>query len=304
MWCADTEKDAPVRRASLSGATAVVTGGASGIGRALGEALLDGGAMVVLADRDSEKLARTVEQLTEKHGELVRGCTLDVSDRAAVQALVADTSERHGGIDYFFNNAGISLGGPTHEQSGEHWDRIIETNLGGVVNGVLAAYPLMVSQGHGHIINTASAAGLVPPPFVVAYAATKHAVVGVTTGLRPEAALHGVRVSVLCPGAVETSILDSRPSSDLPRTLSEPVTPRAYLARLHQRPISAERFAATALAHVLRNRAIIVIPRITKSLWYLHRLSPTLAQNLSKSIAKIVDKDLVRPQAIQPSLDS
>ena len=270
----------------------------------MGEALLAGGATVVLADLDSENLARTVEQLTARHGNSVRGCTLDVGDRDAVQALVDETSARHGGIDYFFNNAGISLGGPTHEQSGAHWDRIIDTNLVGVVNGVLAAYPLMVAQGHGHIINTASAAGLVAPPFVVAYAATKHAVVGLTTGLRPEAALHGVRVSVLCPGAVETSILDAQPSSDLPQTVSQPVTARTYLTRLHQRPMPAERFAAIALARISRNRAIIVIPRSAKSLWYLHRLSPALAQRLSRSIARIVDKDLVRPLTTRPSVDS
>lgn len=140
--------------------------------------------------------------LATTHGTSVIGCPLDVSDRAAVRELVDQTVARDGRIDYFFNNAGISLGGPTNEMSGAHWDLIIQTNIMGVVNGLLAVYPLMIDQGHGHIITTASAAGLVPPPFVAAYAATKHAVVGLSTGLRPEAALHGVRISVLCPGAL------------------------------------------------------------------------------------------------------
>ena len=106
-----------------------------------------------------------------------------------------------------FNNAGVALGGPTHELTAAHCDRVLDVNLRGVINGVLAAYPRMVGQGHGHIVNTASAAGLVAPPFVMAYAAGS-TVVGLSLALRPEAALHGVRVSVLCPGAVDTPILD------------------------------------------------------------------------------------------------
>ena len=100
------------------------------------------------------------------------------------------------------------MGGSTHELDSSHWDRIIDINIKGVVNGVLTAYPLMVAQGDGHIVNTASGAGLAPAVLTVAYTTTKHAVVGLSTALRPEAALHGVRVSVLCPGAVDTPILD------------------------------------------------------------------------------------------------
>jgi NAD(P)-dependent dehydrogenase (short-subunit alcohol dehydrogenase family) len=284
-----------VTRSSFDRSTAVITGGASGIGAALGAALVAAGARVVLADIDADGLASTVEALAASGGSVV-GCELDVTDRDAFGALIDQVAAREGVIDYVFNNAGISLGGPTHEQSAAHWDRIIQTNLVGVVNGVLAAYPLMIEQGHGHIVNTASAAGLASPPFVVAYATTKHAVVGLTTALRPEAAMHGVRVSVLCPGAVETAILDVQPPADLPATASLPVTARAYLERLHQRPISAERFARIALRDISRNRAISVIPRSAKAFWYLQRVSPALAERASTAMANVVADDLVKPR--------
>ena len=289
-----------VARQSFEEMTAIVTGGASGIGRALGAALADAGARVVLADIDGEALARTMVELCdadERRSRLIVGRELDVRDRDGVRSMVAEIAARDGTIDFFFNNAGLSMGGPTHELTGAHWDRIIDVNLLGVVNGLLAVYPLMVTQGHGHIINTASAAGLVPPPFVVAYAATKQAVVGLTAGLRPEAAMHGVRVSVLCPGAVDTPILDRLPPSDLPTGPSQPVTARAYLRRLHQRPIPADKFARAALRDVSSNRAISVIPRSTKALWYLARLSPSMAESVSGSMAKIVARDLVTPVA-------
>jgi NAD(P)-dependent dehydrogenase (short-subunit alcohol dehydrogenase family) len=279
------------RATAFAGKTAVITGGASGIGRALGAELAAAGARVVLADIDGGAVARAAEDVG------VVGRQVDVRDRDAMLALVDEVAERDGGIDFLFNNAGLSMGGPTHELTGAHWDRMIDVNLRGVVNGILAVYPRMVEQGRGHIVNTASGAGLAAPPLVVAYAATKHAVVGLSTGLRPEAALHGVRVSVLCPGAVETAILDRTPDRDLPVTASAPVTARAYLAKMRQKPIAADACARAALKGVARNKAIIVVPPSAKSLWYLQRLSPAVVGRISRTMAARVIKDLVRPSA-------
>lgn len=287
----------PDQSGSFANKTAIITGGGSGIGRAMGEHLALAGAHVVLADIDREAVEGAATQIraTLPAAGSVEGRWLDVRDRDAVQSLVDEVRTRHSALDFMFNNAGISMGGPTHEFTGEHWDRIIDVNVRGVVNGVVAAYPCMIEQGHGHIVNTASGAGLVPPPLVVAYGTTKHAVVGLSTGLRPEAALHGVRVSALCPGAVDTAILDRLPDADLPATASAPVTPRDYLAKMRQRPIDVDRFARLALRAVLRNKALIVVPRSAKSLWYLQRMSPALVERISRSMARMVTKDLVRP---------
>src|SRR5207245_1645278 len=180
--------------------------------------LVASGARVVLADIDggaAEAAAKELEP-SDGRGGSITGVALDVRDAAAVRSIVDATVERRGRLDFMFNNAGISMGGETHNLEAAHWDRIIDVNLKGVVNGVLAAYPVMLAQGSGHIVNTSSGAGLAPTVLTVAYAATKHAVVGLSTSLRPEAARRGVRVSVLCPGAVDTAILDRPPADDLP----------------------------------------------------------------------------------------
>src|SRR5438105_1750559 len=282
----------------FAGKTALITGGASGIGRAIGAQLVIHGGKVILADIDGQACERAASELaaTAASAASIEDRRLDVRDEAAFRSVVDEVAERSGGLDLLFNNAGIVMGGPTDELTSAHWDRIIEVNIRGVVNGVLAAYPRMVEQGHGHIVNTASGAGLVAPPFVTAYATTKHAVVGLSTGLRSEAALHGVRVSVLCPGSIDTPILDRAPDDDLPPMPSAPVTAREYLELVKQKPIPADEFASKALRRVARNRSVIVVPAAAKSLWYLQRFSPRLMEYVSATIARKVQRDLVKPR--------
>jgi NAD(P)-dependent dehydrogenase (short-subunit alcohol dehydrogenase family) len=251
---------------------------------------------VVLTDVDGPAVAAAAADLAgDDPTGSVTGEAVDVRDADAVRAAVHGVVARHGRIDLLFNNAGISMGGPTHELTQAHWDRIIDVNLRGVVHGVLAAYPQMVAQGHGHIVNTASAAGLAAPPLVVPYSTTKHAVVGLSLGLRPEAAGRGVRVSVLCPGTVETGILDAAPPTDLPPTASAPVSARQYLQALGQRPMGADDFARQALRQVARNHSIIVVPRSAKAFWYVQRLSPAVVDRVGRALARRVERRLVRP---------
>lgn len=288
---------------------AIVTGGASGIGRALGRALRRAGAHVVLADLDGDGAAAEAGRIDADarasdgpgggHGSVV-GVALDVRDRAAVEALVDATIAEHGRLDLLCNNAGVSMGGETHLMPAAYWDRTLEVNLGGVVNGVLAAYPRMVEQGHGHIVNTASGAGLVGAPLTVAYATTKHAVVGLSTTLRPEAAVHGVRVSVLCPGAVDTPILDSTPADDLPPPAASTLSGREFLARLGVPLADADRVAAVALRGIARNRSIILAPRSAGTLWYVQRLSPALVGWITQQMARRVIAGLPSTDGSRP----
>ncbi|HXS84842.1 MAG TPA: SDR family oxidoreductase, partial [Mycobacterium sp.] len=188
------------------GKQAIVTGAGSGIGAALCRALVAAGADVVCTDVDGAAAARTAESL---HGPgTASAATLDVTDPAAVQAAVDAVVARAGRLDLMFNNAGIAWGGDTELLTLDQWNAIIDVNIRGVVHGVTAAYPVMLRQGHGHIVNTASMAGLTAAGQITSYVMTKHAIVGLSLALRSEAIPHGVGVLAVCPGAVETPILD------------------------------------------------------------------------------------------------
>lgn len=279
----------------FEGRTALVTGAASGIGLALATELIARGAHVVLTDVDADAVAARATELDPEETGRARGVRLDVRDEDEFRSVVDEMTSREGALDLLFNNAGVGAGGPTHEFRSADWEHVVDVNLRGVINGVLAAYPSMIERGGGHIVSTASGAGLVAPPFVTAYAATKHAVVGLSLGLRPEAALHGVRVSVLCPGAVETPILDRPTELSAPSSSFVALSAREYLALARQRPVSAERVARRALDGVAKNRAIIVAPASAAAPWYLHRLSPRLAERVLGGIARRVDRQLVSP---------
>jgi NAD(P)-dependent dehydrogenase (short-subunit alcohol dehydrogenase family) len=274
---------ATLQRAHYQGASAIVTGGASGIGRALVNELVNRGATVLVADVDGEG-ARTVAASAPAPPDgqgAARAVALDVTDAGAVEAVVADFADRQDGLDFIFNNAGVGVGGEVADLSLAHWRRTIDVNLYGVVHGVAAAYPPMVRRGRGHIVNTASLAGLIPGALMVPYSATKHAVVGLSLGLRSEAASHGVRVSVVCPGVIDTPLLDRGNPADLPPVPSEPDA-RSLLTQLLGRAYPAARLAADVLDAVALDRALIVAPGHARAAWALYRAWPGLLLSQSR----------------------
>jgi NAD(P)-dependent dehydrogenase (short-subunit alcohol dehydrogenase family) len=257
---------------TYNGAVAIITGGASGIGRALGEALGQLGAEVILADRQIE-LAQTVAEGIRAKGGKAAAAELNVIDFSATEQLVQQTAESHGRLDYIFNNAGIGIGGEVRYYDIKDWEQVLDVNLRGVIHGVQAAYPIMLRQGFGHIVNTASLAGLCPFPTIVSYCMTKYAVVGLSLSLRMEAEEAGIRVSVLCPGVIRTPILEG---GKYGKSL-QPLPPEVMQKRWEsQRPVPADKFAVRALQEIAKNRPIIVIPGRWKFYWMLNRLFPPL----------------------------
>lgn len=248
---------------------AIVTGGASGIGRALCEQIAASGSrMVVLADIDAAR-ARDVASALTQPGHEVRAAYVDVTQAAEVQRLVTDTVNAYERLDFMFNNAGIALCGEVRDLDLEHWRRVLDTNLWGVIYGTSAAYRVMVSQNRGHIVNTASLGGLIPEPMATPYAAAKHAVVGLSTSLRTEAAALGVKVSVFCPGFVRTRALEDATYVG--------VRKRAAIAEISSiKMMDATKCARAILQGVKRNRAIITDCALTRLLWRLYRLWPAL----------------------------
>ena len=262
----------------FDGAVAIITGGASGIGRALSEALGRRGASVILADRQAA-LAQEVAAGIRERGGQASAVELDVTDFTAVDQLVRATAQAQGRLDYMFNNAGIAIGGEVRVCHIEDWAAVLNVNLHGVVNGVQAAYPVMLSQGYGHIVNTASMAGLLPMPAAVSYATTKHAVVGLSKSLRIEAAPYGVRVSVLCPGFIRTPILyGGKYGKQL-----QPIPPEVQEKFIRQyRPMDPAVFAEKVLDALARNKPLIIVPGWWRLLWWLSRLSPALEFSLAQ----------------------
>lgn len=167
-------------RKRYDGKVAVITGGASGIGAAIGHALAEFGCTVILADVQIE-LAETTADKIRKLGGKAHSLTLDVRDVAAYEQTLKQVVKDHGQLDFLFNNAGIVVFAEAVDHTNQDWQNVIDINLRGVVNGVQCAYPIMREQGFGHIINTASLAGLVPVPWQIAYVATKSAVVAITS---------------------------------------------------------------------------------------------------------------------------
>lgn len=273
--------------AFYEGKVAIVTGAASGIGLALSRALVARGASVVLADIDADAASRAADGTHAGPPGRASAARLDVRDAGAVKELVERTATDHGHLDLMFNNAGVGIGGPVLELLDVHFERAIDVNLRGVVNGVLAAYPLMAERGRGHIVNTASVAGLVPSPGLVPYAMTKHAVVGLSVSLRPEAHVRGVRVSVVCPGVIDTPILDKGLPEDLPATV-DVSNGREMLEKALGKAYPPELLARDVLAGVARNRPVIVAPHHARRAWAAYRLAPyTLMRIMSHRFASL-----------------
>ncbi len=253
-----------------SGANVVVTGAASGIGLALSTAMIARGANVWLTDVD----AAAAQDAAGKLGAKAHWAELDVRDASAVREVVERVVSEQGSLDYLFNNAGIGVGGESHEVGTDLYDRIIDINIRGVTNGVAAAYPIMVKQGRGHIVNTASLAGLLPIPLLAAYAMTKHAVVGLSSSLRLEAERYGVKISALCPGAIDTPLLDTTGPSDLPQMWMPDI--RRYLTRIAGAPYPVSKLAETALRGVERNLDRIILPATGRAGSVLNRVLPSV----------------------------
>lgn len=211
----------------ISGATAFVTGGASGIGAGIAQALLEAGARVVIADRDEEALAATQESL-RIHGEVHR-LILDVTDRAAMARAAEDMETRFGGVDILCNNAGVGILAPMFGEGYEDWDRITAVNVGGVVNGVVSFVPGMVARGRGQIVNTSSFGAVVPAGGLFGiYTTTKFAVLGLSCALRDTLAKSGIGVSALCPGLVATKIAtNARKTAPPPTSERDAITQEA-----------------------------------------------------------------------------
>ncbi len=237
----------------VPGQVAAVTGGASGIGYGLVRAFLDRGLNVVVSDIRADGLQAAARRLGYGPGRLATVVT-DVSDMEAVSVLRDETLARFGRIDVVCNNAGIVVpAAPSWEQPMAAWDRLVTVKLLGLVHGIRAFAPVLIEQGSGHFLNTASARGLVPLPDMAPYAAVMHAVVGMTVTLDAELRARGdaLGATVLCPGAVATDLV--RNSAQLHHG-GAPVSPTVAPGRA----MTPEDVAAMSLAAIEDDRVVLM----------------------------------------------
>jgi NAD(P)-dependent dehydrogenase (short-subunit alcohol dehydrogenase family) len=245
------------------GQTAVVTGAASGMGRAFAERFGALGMNVVLADVEEPRLVEVAGHMRES-GARVLPVVTDVADGASIDALAAKAYDTFGGVHVLCNNAGVGGGGPMHELTANDWQWVLGVNLWGVIHGIRAFLPTMLESGEdAHIVNTASMAGMIAGPMMGPYNATKFAVVAISETLNAELQLSGskVGVSVLCPGFVNTDITTSarnRPAS-LPgreAPVADPEATASFKALLEAGKQPAE--VALMVERAIRNRELYI----------------------------------------------
>lgn len=254
------------------GKVAIITGAGNGLGLALCESLLEAGAIVYALDIDIAALDR----LSTFHpGECVYTMVCDVSSYDSISFTIKSIFEREKRVDFMFNNAGIVIGGETQYMDIAQWEKIVGINTMGVIYGTQFAYSIMSHQGFGHIVNTASAAGIIPVPYSAAYTTTKHAVVGLSLSLASEAQSRGIQVSVLILGTIETSIFKHAIN----------VNGYDYSRRMHSRWIkllTPQAAAKKVLEKVSKARTKIIVPASLNIVIWLYRLFPRTTLRLMR----------------------
>jgi 3-oxoacyl-[acyl-carrier protein] reductase len=244
----------------IRGKKALVTGAASGIGRAIALALAREGADVFLTDLDAEGLAAAADEI-RAHGVNAPTAVCDLSDPAAIRKLVQTVLGEWGGLSILINNAGLTYYGPTHAMTDEQWGRIMSVNLLAPVQLVRALLPSLLAADEAHIVNVCSMFGLVPWRKVAAYQTTKYGLVGFTQALRTEYQRPYFGVTAVCPGFVTGTSLRERANA--------PEVPAWICA-------SPETVAAKTIRAIKRNRGLVLVTPTTHLYWRVARFAPQL----------------------------
>ncbi|HVS99390.1 MAG TPA: SDR family oxidoreductase [Solirubrobacterales bacterium] len=259
---------------SLSGRRCLITGAASGIGRATALAAAGEGAVLFLTDIDPDGLAATVAAVGGRGGEVAFSGAADVADHEAVVALATEIHSGYGSMDVVMNVAGVSTWGPIERLAHSDWHRMVDVNLMGPIHVLECFLPPMIEAGRGgHVVNVSSAAGLFGLPWHAAYSASKFGLRGVSEVLRFDLRRHGIGVSLVCPGAVRTPLVGTVEIVGVDR--DDPRI-RALTTRFERHAIAPERVAALILAAIESDRYLVLTSADIRLAYWAQRLCPPL----------------------------
>ncbi|MEU9105890.1 SDR family oxidoreductase [Streptomyces xanthophaeus] len=277
------EQKAPGRYADrFGGQLVLVTGAASGIGRATAFAFAEAGARVVAVDRDAEGAARTADMARLVGAPEAWGECVDVSDEQAMEKLAVKVAAEYGVVDVLVNNAGIGLSGPFLETTSEDWKKVLDVNLWGVIHGCRIFGRQMAERGQGgHIVNTASAAAYLPSKTLPAYSTSKAAVLMLSECLRAELASKSIGVSAICPGIVNTNITATSRFAGVDPAEEKRRQERS--SRLYgMRNFPPEKVAEAVLRAVVRNEAVVPVTPESKGALWMSRFAPRTLRAIAK----------------------
>ena len=268
---------------NLSGKVGVVTGAGSGIGRATALALAERGANLAICDVDDVGLAETADRI-KALGREVFSQTVDVAQADAMQAFAQATRSALGRVDIVVNNAGIGLAGLFVDVPLEAWTKILGINISGVIHGCHAFLPGMIeADAGGHIVNIASMAGYCQAPGMTAYGTTKFGVLGFSECLRAELSVHGIGVTAVCPGVINTAIVRT---SKMYGLNEDPELREQGIRAFERRNYSPERVAQKILRAVQKNRGVAPISPEAWAGYWVKRLVPGLIAWFARRSAK------------------
>lgn len=251
----------------LKGKMVMITGAASGIGRACAKEFAREGSNLLLTDINGQSLEEAAEEC-RAIGAKVTTLVADISKQTEIDRLAREALEKVGNIDLLYNNAGVMYLGPAKNMSMEDWNWIVDINMWGPVRLTHALLPHFLQRKSGHIVTTASMAGIVGIPGLAAYSLTKFAMVGFSEALRAELAGEGINVSVVCPHVVESGITET---GHYASSAAEKTAKKGMASGM---PYPTHKAAKDILAGIKKNQGIIPIARGAKSMWALKRLSP------------------------------
>ena len=283
------------RFTDFDGLSILVTGAASGIGRALAQQLGAAGAVLFLTDINADALVETVATITDRGGNVAHASPVDLADYEAVRAMAAEITEAHGAMDIVMNVAGIASWGTISAMSNQTWRRLVDVNLMGPIHVLQEFVPPMIEAGRGgHVVNVSSAAGIIGMPWHAAYSASKFGLRGVSEVLRFDLAHHRIGVSLVCPGGVDTGLTETVQIAGVDNASPAFIKARK---RFQAHAVTPDQAAAAILKGVRRRRYWVYTSPDIHALHLLQRYFPpgyVLGMHVFNRVANRVLPDVQR----------